>query len=507
LSSRHAPGPPLDDPSGLPDDVAQAMAGEGAPPPPQTGPPPRRGLVAALVYCGLCTSVVGSLGALLIPTISEQQNVSRGTAQWVLTAALLVGAVATPVLGALSDRPTRRTVLLCTLGLVLLGSVLAATAQSFPQLVIGRAMQGLTYGVIPMATATARAHLGPDRVRSAVAALSVTTVTGAGLSFPLTGLIVQVSNYRVAFWFAVGFTALALGAVLLTVPGRDPSAAGRSARLDWPGAALLAGGLASLLLAVSQGDEWGWSSPGVVGLFASAAVLFLLWTWHELRTARPLVQLRTLANRDVALANVSALGLGAMLFAGSSAVSQLAQTPRSTGYGFGLGLLLAGLALMPSSIGSQVSNRFVQVLARRIPIQRMLPVGPALICLDMTFLTFFHDQLWQVYSGMFVQGLAIGASFVVMPTMILAAVPPEQTGSAVALNQVLRTLGGSIGSATVGALLAAATLRGELLPAEHGYTLAFAGTAVGCVLLALVLLLAPALHARRDAATRTAPVV
>jgi hypothetical protein len=86
-------------------------------------------------------------------------------------------------------------------------------------------------------------------------------------------------------------------------------------------------------------------------------------------------------------------------------------------------------------------------------------------------------------------------------------VPPEQTGSAVALNQVLRTLGGSIGSATVGALLAAATLRGELLPAEHGYTLAFAGTAVGCALLALVLLLAPALHARRDAATRTAPVV
>ena len=503
MSGHRITRPPLDDPSGLPDDVAQGMADEESAAPAAPPPPAPRGLVATLVYCGLCTSVVGSLGALLIPTISEQQNVSRGTAQWVLTAALLVGAVATPVLGALSDRPTRRTVLLCTLGLVLLGSVLAATAQSFPQLVIGRALQGLTYGIIPMATATARAHLAPDRVRSAVAALSVTTVTGAGLSFPLTGLIVQVSNYRVAFWFAVGFIALALGAVLLTVPGRDPSAVGRPARLDWSGAALLAGSLASLLLAVSQGDEWGWSSLSVVGLFVSAAVLFPVWTWHELRSARPLVQLRTLANRDVALANLSALGLGAMLFAGSSAVSQLVQTPASTGYGFGLGLLLAGLALMPSSIGSQVSNRFVQLLARRIPIQRMLPVGPALICLNMAFLTFFHDRLWQVYAGMFVQGLAIGASFVVMPTMILAAVPAEQTGSAVALNQVLRTLGGSIGSATVGAVLAAATLRGELLPAEHGYTLAFAGTAVGCALLAVVLVAGPAV---RNRATRAAPV-
>jgi MFS family permease len=505
MSGQRITGPPLDDRIGLPDDVAQDRAkGRSAVPAAASLPAPR-GLVATLVYCGLCTSVVGSLGALLIPTISEQQDVSRGTAQWVLTAALLVGAVATPVLGALSDRPTRRTVLLCTLGLVLLGSVLAATASSFPQLVIGRALQGLTYGIIPMATATARAHLPPERVRSAVAALSVTTVTGAGLSFPLTGLIVQVSSYRVAFWFAVGFIALAMGAVLLTVPGRDASAAGRPARLDWSGAALLAGALAGLLLAVSQGDEWGWGSPGVVGLFVSSALLFPLWTWHELRTERPLVQLRSLNHRDVALANVSALGLGAMLFAGSSAVSQLVQTPTSTGYGFGLGLLLAGLALMPSSIGSQLSNRFVQVLARRIPIQRMLPLGPALICLDMVFLTFFHDQLWQMYGGMFVQGLAIGASFVVMPTMILAAVPPEQTGSAVALNQVLRTLGGSIGSATVGAVLATATLKGELLPAEHGYTLAFAGTAVGCALLAVVLLLAPFLHYRRDLAVRTAP--
>lgn len=500
MTARRTAGPPLDDPSGLPDDVARRMTAEESAPSPAVPPPPaRRGLVAALVYCGLCTSVVGSLGALLIPTISEQQHVPRGTAQWVLTAALLVGAVATPVLGALSDRPTRRTVLLCTLGLVLLGSVLAATAQSFPQLVIGRAMQGLTYGVIPMATATARAHLPPERVRSAIAALSVTTVTGAGLSFPLTGLIVQVSNYRVAFWFAVGFTALALAAVVLTVPGRDPSAAGRQARLDWLGAALLAGGLAGLLLAVSQGDEWGWGSPAVVGLFGSAALLFPVWTWHELRTERPLVQLRTLAHPDVALANVSALGLGAMLFAGSSAVSQLVQTPTSTGYGFGLGLLLAGLALMPSSIGSQLSNRFVLLLARRIPIGRMLPVGPTLICLAMAFLTFFHDQLWQVYGGMFVQGLAIGASFVVMPTMILAAVPATQTGSAVALNQVLRTLGGSIGSATVGAVLGAATLPGELLPSEHGYTLAFAGTAVGSALLALVLLLTPVRRTRSAA--------
>jgi predicted MFS family arabinose efflux permease len=494
-----APGRPrpLDDPTGLPDDAAVSPVPAHGP----QGAPAGRGLVAALVYCGLCTSVVGSLGALLIPTISDTYDVPRSTGQWVLTASLLVGAVATPVLGWLSDGPQRRTVLLSTLGLVLLGAVLAATATSFGQLVAGRALQGLTYGVIPMATATARAHLPTARVGPAIAALSVTTVTGAGLSFPLTGLIVQVWNYRVAFWFAVGFTALALVAVLLTTPGTGRGTPRARARLDWAGAVLLAGGLSALLLAVSQGSHWGWGSVPVVALFAAAAVLFPLWTWHELRIDRPLVQLRSLANRDVALANVTALGLGAMLFAGSSAVSQLVQTPTSAGYGFGLGLLAAGCALLPTSIGSQLSNRAVAPLLSRVPAQRLLPLGPAIIGLNMAFLALFHDRLWHVLIGMFLQGLAIGASFVLMPTMILAAVPGEQTGSAVALNQVLRTLGGSVGSALTGALFAAATLRGALLPEEHGYTLAFGTTAVGCVLLAAALVLAPSLRRRARAAT------
>ncbi|MGY1722259.1 MFS transporter [Blastococcus sp. SYSU DS0533] len=454
-------------------------------------PPLRRGVVPALVYCGLCTSVVGSLGALLIPTIADVQQIPRGTAQWVLTVALLVGAVATPVLGALSDGPRRRRVLLGTLGLVVVGSALAATAESFGQLIAGRALQGLAYGVIPMATATARALLPPERVRRTIAALSVTTVTGAGLSFPLTGLVVQVWNHHVAFWLAVVFTGAAFLAVLLTVPRDAPAAARSAPRLDWIGAVLLAGGLVCLLVAVSEGGTWGWNSPAVVALFAGAAVLFPLWTWVELRAARPLVQLRSLAHRDVALASLTTLALGAMLFAGASAVSQLLQTPASTGYGFGLLMFAAGLAMLPTSIGSVAANGVVQVLERWFSPRALLPLGPLFIGIDMAFVALFHEHLWQVLVGVFFQGLAIGASLVLMPVLILGAVPADQTGSAIALNQVLRTVGGSIGSALTSALLATATPLGERLPLESGYTLVFASTGIGCAALTLALLLTP----------------
>jgi len=461
------------------------------------GPAPAgRGLVAALVFCSLCASVSGSLGVLLIPTLSREFDVSRGAAQWVLTAALLVGAVATPLLGALSDRPYRRTALLCALGLVLLGTLLSATATSFPQLVAGRAFMGITYGIIPMATAIARVNLPPRRARSAIAALSVTTVTGAGLSFPLTGFIVHFSTFRMAFAFAAVFTILALIAIAAATPRQDPAEPPPAGRLDVLGAASLAGALASLLLAISEGGTWGWTSPAVLGLFAASAVLFPLWVRHELGTRHPLVRLRSLRRSPVALASTVALVQGAMLFAGSSAVTQLVQTPVAAGYGFGLSLAFAGLMMLPNTVGSQVSHRIVRVLLRRVPASRLLAFGPALVGLDFAFLAFFHDQLWQVVVGISLQGLGIGVSFVVMPLMILSVVPAEETGSAVAFNAVLRTVGGSIGSAITGAVLAWSTLTGSTLPDEHGYTVIFAMSAVGCAVLVTALLVVPVLLRR-----------
>ena len=421
-----------------------------------------RGLVAALVFCSLCTSVVGSLGVLVIPTIADDMAVSRGAGQWILTAALLVGTVATPVLGALSDGPRRRAVLLGTLGLILLGSVLAATATSFGQLVAGRALQGLAYAVVPVATAAARAHLPVARVSRSVALISITMVTGAGLSFPLTGLLVEVWSYRVAFWFAVVFTALAFLAVTVTMP--RPVRRGRPrGHLDWSGAALLSAALVCVVLAVSEGGNWGWSSPVVIALWAGAGLLFPAWVLVEFRTERPLVDLRSFRHRDVALANLAALGLGATFYSASSVVSQLLQTPSASGYGFGLALLPAGLALLPMSAGSQLANRVVQVLGRRVGAGWLLLVVPLFVGLNMTALAASHDRLWQVLLGLFVQGMAVGASFVLMPIMIMRVVPVEQTGSALAVNQVLRTLGGSLGSAAVAAVMTTATPVGSTL--------------------------------------------
>jgi predicted MFS family arabinose efflux permease len=153
-------------------------------------------------------------------------------------------------------------------------------------------------------------------------------------------------------------------------------------------------------------------------------------------------------------------------------------------------LFAAGLALLPTSLGSQVASHLVTLLRRRFAVRLLLPVGPLLIGVNMAILAVWHDELWFVLVALTFLGLAIGAAYVVMPAMVLAAVPPDQTGSAVALNQVLRIVGGSIGSAATGAALLAATPEGAILPDESGYTSVFAGSAVGSLLLAALLLLA-----------------
>ena len=161
----------------------------------------RRLLVPTLVLSGSLMAVVSSLGAPLIPTLSQADGVSLSTGEWILTITLLTGALATPVMGRLADGPRQRAVILVALVAVVVGCVVSAVSSGFTVLLIGRALQGVGLGLLPVAMATARRNLPPVQARRTIATLSVTTAIGAGLGYPVTGLIAQVLDFRAAYWF------------------------------------------------------------------------------------------------------------------------------------------------------------------------------------------------------------------------------------------------------------------------------------------------------------------
>ncbi|MFI8412687.1 MFS transporter [Paeniglutamicibacter gangotriensis] len=444
-------------------------------------------LVPALIYAALSTAIVSSLGMLLVPSIATGFQVPVSTAQWMLTINLLVGAIATPVMGRLSDGPHKKRLLVFSLGIILIGSVLAAAAPNFTIFVIGRALQGLTYGIVPVTIVLARRYLEPIKVQSSISSLSVTVSTSIGIGYPLTGIIAGLMDFRFAFWFAALFVISAIFVVVRVVPQGPDEMAGRMP-FDYSGTALLSLGLGTLLLGVSEGPNWGWGSPAALGTMAGAVILLARWAKTALRTEHPLINLRVLRNGEVLLANLTAVGLGAALYIGLSISSLIAQTPASTGYGIALPVFWAGFVMFPLSVGSFTANRIVRRLSNRISLTALLPIGTGVVAVSGTMLWFAHTQLWEILLGTLLFGLGMGASYAAMPALIARSVATEELGSSVSFNQVLRTVGSSFGTAIAGAVLAA-NMGKDMHSTDTGITLTLAIGAILCLVVFAALLL------------------
>ncbi|MCF8572169.1 MFS transporter [Gordonia sp. HY002] len=449
-----------------------------------------KSLVPSLIYAALTTSIVSSLGMLLVPSIASELDVSVSAAQWMLTVNLLVGAVATPIMGRLSDGRNTKRLLLISLAVILVGSIVAGSAPTFGVFLVGRALQGLTYGIVPVTIVLARRHLGgAGRADPAISTLSVTVATGLGLGYPLTGILASMLDYRVAFWFAAVFVLTAIVVVWKWVP--SDGEAGTSRPFDTPGAALLSVGLAGLLIAVSQGSHWGWLSVPTIAAIVIGAACLVVWAVVELRSRDPLINLHVVKTPDVLLANLTAISLGASMYMSLSTISIIAQAPESTGYGLELPLFWAGFVMLPLSVGSLVGNRFVRRLGPG-SMTTMLPAGSSLMAASALMIWLTNDHLWEILVGMTLFGLGMGSAYAAMPTLIARNVAVFEVGSAVSFNQVLRTVGGAAGSAIVGSILAAS-------PGKSGITASLAVAAITATAVCVALVINQVRVARKSA--------
>ena len=429
----------------------------------------RRALIGpALVLATLVTSVISSLGAPLIPTVARDFHESLSTAQWSLTVALLVGAVSSPVLGRLGDGPRRRMTMLGGLAVVTAGGVVAALAGGLAMLVVGRALQGVGLGLVPLAMAAARDELPRAKVAPMIALLSVSAAAGIGAGYPISGLIADVWGLAGAFWFG----AVVSGLALICVAAVLPSSAGRGAasRLDWVGSALLALALVTTLVAVAEGTEWGWATPTIIGLLVAGAVLFAVWAAQQLHVENPLVQLRLLRHPSVLSGDACAMVLGVAMYMALSGVTEFVQSPRSDGYGFSASAVVAGLVLIPMSCFMLTGSRTLPTLVARVGIRAVLTLGCLVVALSCGFFAVLHGALWEAFVMMGVLGVGLGTTFAAIPGLIVQAVPARETGSAMGFYQVVRYIGFSMGSALTATVLAA-RVGGNHQPTVGGYTL------------------------------------
>ncbi|WP_330255101.1 MFS transporter [Nocardia sp. NBC_00565] len=426
-------------------------------------------LLPALVLLGVVSTAVGSLGAPLLPTIVTDLHVSLATSQWALTISLVAGAVAAPLLGRLGDGRRRRETILCALAVVASGCVLSALPLGFEWLLVGRALQGVGLGLVPLAITAARDGLPKRKQASGIALIGVTTAAGLGIGYPVAGLITAYGGLSAAFWFGAALTVVTIAVAAWALP---PNPDRQPRRLDAVGLALLGVAIVALLLACSQGPQWGWTSPALASAVVVTVIATCAWIWWELRHSTPLVDVRLLRHPSVLAADVMVVLVGAGIYPLLSLVVRYTRTPTNVGYGYGYSAALAGVMLVPYSVGSFLASRLAVRAMRRFSLEALTAASSAVLIASMVLFLTTRAHLVLLLMSMGLAGFGIGVVFAVNPAQIHRGVPPHETGSANSFYQVLRYVGYSVGSALSATLLATHTPDSADIPTENGYAAA-----------------------------------
>lgn len=451
--------------------------------------PPQGAIVAVLAIAGLASSFMFTLVVPIQARLPELLNASREDTAWVVTATLLAAAVITPISGRLGDMYGKRRIVLVLLAVLVAGSVISAVSQGIIGIIIGRALQGAVTGVIPLGISILRDVLHERRVDSAIALISATLGVGGALGLPISALITEYSDWHVLFWVAAGLGAVVFALVLWIVPVSVLRSGGR---FDYVGAAGLSIGLVGVLLAVSRGNEWGWTTAATLLCGLGGILVLVLWGWYELRTPVPLLDLRIAARRPVLLTNLASVGMGFALFGSNVVYPQMLELPVETG-GFGLTLLGASLIVMPSGLVMMVLSPVSGRLARTVGPKTLLLLGAGALVVAYAFTLVYASEVWQILVANILIGVGIGFGYAAMPMLIMRSVPQSETGASNGLNALFRSLGTSAAAAAVGAVLATyvADVDGVPVPTGTAFQLSFVLGGTAAVVALVIALFIP----------------
>ncbi|GAA0592108.1 MFS transporter [Kribbella sandramycini] len=440
-------------------------------------------VVLAVVFFSF--SLPQSLVNPVLPQLQAELGATQSMITWLMTAYLLAASILTPIVGRLGDRYGKDRLLRFALGVLIVGSLVAATAAGVGQMIVGRVLQGAGAGVLPLAFAIVRDETPPRRVAVAISATAAVSAAGGGVGLVLAGPLVVAFGVRSLFWLPAILTAIVGVAAWIVVP---PSPSRQEGSINWFAPLLLAAWLVGLLLPLAQGARWGWASPQVIGLLAVAVVLAAAWVRLENRSASPLIDPRLMRRRPVWTVNAIALLMGVGLFSVFTFLPAFLQASPTAGYGFGASASEAGLLLLPMTVTMFGSGLAAAPLGARIGARGMFAGATLLNVAALTMLAVLHDHRWQVLFAMALLGAAFGTAFATMSTVIVGAVPAQQTGAANGVNTNIRTIGGSLGSALVGGIITA-QMSSAGQPSESGYRWGYlAAAAVGVVAVGISLL-------------------
>ncbi|MER5636191.1 MFS transporter [Kitasatospora sp. NPDC002227] len=403
-----------------------------------------------LVLMSLCAGTLQAMAAamnLAVPSIAHSTLHPSPTALvWIVDAYLIAFACLLIPGGALADRFGRKGVLLTGLGLFAAGSLVAALGGSVPVLIAGRLVAGAGAALaLPVTLGLLMLVIAPPARPQAVATWTSSLAVGGILGNVVGGLVLQFLPWQGLFWVFGTAGALLLALTALRAP-RTPR---RPTPLDAPGSVLLAAAIVALLNGLIEGRERGWTSLWVLGSFAAAALITVVYVLVGLRRRHPLLDPRVFALRPV---RAGTLGV-TVAFAGAFAMFYVNAQYLTVAHGYSLAL--AGCAIAPIAVAMTVASRRSTALVRRLGAKRVVAMGfTALVGGLAAFSVVDSHTPYPLY--ILCPSLALAGLGLALPPLsggIMTALPPDRAGMGSGLNGAAREVGSALGVAAMGTAL------------------------------------------------------
>jgi EmrB/QacA subfamily drug resistance transporter len=416
------------------------------------------GLMAGMLLAALDQTIVGTALPTIIGKLGGIEHYS-----WVVTAYLLASTASTPLYGKVSDLYGRRPVFLFAIVTFLVGSLLAGMSQNMVSLIAFRGIQGLGAGGLMTLAFTIISDAVPPRERGRYQGLFGAVFGLSSVAGPLAGGYFAEHNWRWIFYInlPVGIVALLVSNHVLRLLPHEK----RDHKIDWLGALFLVAGVSAILLALSWGGQkppngYAWSSPTIIGLLVVGAVLSVLFLFVEARAAEPILPLRLFRRSTFSIANAAGFILGFGMFGSIIYVPLYLQIVK------GATPTNSGLLMLPMMVGviftSIVSGQMISRLGR----YKWFPVvGTVVMALGMGLFAGIgvKTPLWYSFIPMVVIGIGLGLAMQPLILAVQNALDVRDMGAGTSTATFFRSLGGSFGVATLGAIMSN-RLTAELQP-------------------------------------------
>jgi len=420
--------------------------------------------IAAAAYAVSQTMLIPSL-----PTLEESLHTSPSGVSALMTVFWIAGAVTAGLFGRLGDMFGKRRMIIVTLLLFGLGGALCAVASTLAVMIAGRALMGCGVGLFPLAYSLIRDEFEAHRAVRSIAFLGGIAAIGGAVGQSTGGIVAEHLGVSSIFWLSVVMSVGAIAGIALAVPESPVRTGGR---VDVGGALLLTAGLGAPLVAIAEAPTWGWGDSRTLVLFAAGAVVLAAFVLFELRREEPLIDMETLVLPRIRMTNLTTWFVGFGFFGFSTILTQFFQEPKSTGYGIGASATEAGLFLVPGLVLITITSFFAGRLSARVGPALTLRLGVAVSTLGMGGLALSHADPAEVILWTAILYVGVGGAFGAMPTIILQAVPPSQSGQSAAINIIVRMAGSAIG-VQLAATIVTASIGASGAPTDRGYTTAF----------------------------------